>query len=525
MGERQSGTATTGLATTALALAIDPKAPQALYVQIYRQIRDMILDGRIPAGAPLPSTRALVRDLGVSRTTLLQAFDQLRGEGLVEGAVGSGTYAAQVPTRTQAGASAGAPTPTEDAAPARDLARRAHRLGPTAPMRRATARPFAPGTPEIAKFPFAHWSRLTARFWRSPPPEMLLGGAAAGYEPLRRAIAGHLRQVRGLACEADQVIVTTGTREAIELLVRALVDPGDAVWVEEPGYAPVRNALALADARPVPVPVTAGGIDIAAARHRCPSAAMAVVTPSRQYPLGITMTLATRLALLDWARTAGAWVVEDDYDSEFRYTGLPIPPLQSLDATGRVLYLGSFSKVLFPTLRLGYIVAPPSLADALLRTRAAFGEAPSIAAQPVLAAFMDEGHFAQHVRRMRRLYAERRRALLAAAETHWHGLLRVEPPDGGLHLIARLDGTLAARARTGRIVDREISQRAWDQGIAAPPLSAYASEPNEVPGDAQGLLVGFGGVPEEVIDDAAQRLAEVLAAPARLRGRRDRRMR
>ena len=329
---------------------------------------------------------------------------------------------------------------------------------------------------------------------------------------MRRAIAGHLRQVRGLACHADQVIVTTGTREAIELLVRALVDPGDAVWVEEPGYAPVRNALSLADARPVPVPVTADGIDVAAARRLCPSAGMAVVTPSRQYPLGITMALATRLALLDWARTADAWVVEDDYDSEFRYTGLPIPPLQSLDATGRVLYLGSFSKVLFPTLRLGYIVAPPGLVEALLRTRAAFGEAPSIAAQPVLAAFMDEGHFAQHVRRMRRLYADRRRALLTAADEHWRGLLTVEPPDGGLHLVARLAGPLAARAMDGEITDREISRRAWDRGIAAPPLSAYAANPNHVPGGAQGLLIGFGGVAEDVVDDAARRLGGVLQA-------------
>jgi GntR family transcriptional regulator/MocR family aminotransferase len=303
--------------------------------------------------------------------------------------------------------------------------------------------------------------------------------------------------------------VTSGAQQAVDLAARLLLDPGDRVWLEDPGYVGLRGPLVAAGAAPVPLPVDGEGLSVAAGRAADEGdgapARMAIVSPSHQYPLGVVTSLARRLELLGWAREAGAWILEDDYDSEFRYAGRPLAALQGLDAGGgRVVYLGSFSKVLFPSLRIGYLVVPPALVEPFRAARAALEDHPAATAQPALAAFIAEGHFAAHVRRMRTLYQARQQALLAAAERHLPGLLLLRADEAGMHLVADLAPELA-----GRLDDREASARARAAGLVAPPLSAYRFA--EVGDGRQGLLLGYAAVPEERMDEMARRLAAALA--------------
>jgi GntR family transcriptional regulator/MocR family aminotransferase len=365
----------------------------------------------------------------------------------------------------------------------------------------AEVRAFHPGLPETGQFPFDLWARLLARAWRRPQAALLTARAPAGLPALRRAIAGHLSSMRGIDCTAEQVVVTSSAREAVALVARSLLEPGDEVWIEDPGYPAVRHALAAGGLMPRGLAVDAEGLSLEAGLAQAPAARMAVVTPSRQYPLGITMTLGRRLALLDWARTAGAWIVEDDYDSEYRYAGRPLAALQSLDEAGRTIYLGSFSKVMFHKLRLGYLVLPPGLAEPLLSVREDSGAEPSIAAQPALAAFIDGGQFAQHIRRMRRLYAERQEALLRAIARHAGDLLAAERQEGGMHLVASLEPALAAR-----MDDRAAEARAAEAGLVAAALSAFYRETPP----RQGLLLGYAGAGPAELDRAMARLARAL---------------
>lgn len=339
-------------------------------------------------------------------------------------------------------------------------------------------------------------------------------GPAGGDPALRRAIAEHLRRARGLACELEQVLVTNGAQHALDLVARVLLDPGARAWVEDPGYPGLRGALTAATAETVPVPLDGDGLSVAEGRRIAPDARLAVVAPSHAYPLGTVMSLGRRLELLDWAAEAGAWIVEDDYDSDFRYAGRPLAALASLDrgtarGGGRTIYLGTFSKILFPGLRLGYLVVPADLAEPLARARRALDDHPSTVVQPALAAFLEEGHFAQHLRRMRRLYAARQEALLAAGRRHLDGLLELAPDAAGMHLVAGLAPALAARAD-----DRACAEAAAAAGIAAPPLSAYHLGPP----DRQGLLLGYAAVPEAEIDSAAAGLAQALDALVAAKG-------
>jgi GntR family transcriptional regulator/MocR family aminotransferase len=484
-----------------LALHVDRGLRVPLHRQLYDQVRDVILSGRLSPGARLPSARALTGELGVSRNTVITAFDQLLSEGYIEGRTGSGTYVSNVlPDALLA-----ARDPVA-AAPARGgrakLSRRGRRLAGALIERRRSYQAFAPGFPELDHFPFDVWGRLLAKWWRRPDRALLRDGAPAGYRPLRQAIADHLAAFRAVRCDADQVIVVSGTQQAITLVAQLLFDEGARAWVEEPGYPGLRAALTASGLTPAAVPVDAEGIDVAAGEALAPEVRLACVAPSQQYPLGVTMSLARRLRLLEWAPRAGAWILEDDYDSEYRYAGRPLAALQGLDRDGRVIYVGSFSKVMFPSLRIGYLVVPPDLAGAFARARSALDSYPSALAQPALAEFMAEGHFAAHVRRMRALYAARLDALQAAAGRNFGGLLSVPDSDAGMQVAAELTPELAAR-----MSDREASARAAGAGVVATPLSAYFSgAPTR-----QGLLLGYAAVPEGEIDHAAATLARALA--------------
>jgi GntR family transcriptional regulator/MocR family aminotransferase len=492
-----------------LSLAIRPVARGALARQVYQALRDAILDGRLGAGDRLPASRVLAGDLGVSRNTTLSAIDQLVSEGYLETRRGSGCYvAASLPDArpspprrpyVETDVEERSPMPVRLSARGRALSQvrgsSSRRGGKWFPC-------FVPGMTDCSDFPFALWARLLARSWRRPDSSLVFSGDPAGHPDLRRAIADYLRQARGLHCEADQVLVLSGIRQAVDLTCRLLLDPGDAVWLENPCYPGVRAAIAAAAVRLVHVPVDDEGMMVETGMRRAPKARLACVAPSHQYPLGAVLSLQRRLQLLAWAREAKAWILEDDYDSEFRYQGRPLAPLQSLDADGRVIYVGSLSKILFPALRVAYLVAPKSLVEPFRHARAAIDEHPPTTVQPALAAFFAEGHLGAHVRRQRKRYAERQEKLLALAKRDLEGLLAVAPDPAGLHLVARLVGPLAGRD------DAAVSRALMEAGIVAPALSGYCVGP----GSESGLMLGYAALPDSMMEPAIRRMAEVLSA-------------
>jgi GntR family transcriptional regulator/MocR family aminotransferase len=491
-----------------LDLDIDSAAPSPLHRQLYEGLRKAILVGRLAPRSRLPSSRALAVELGLSRNTVLSAFEQLASEGYLEARLGSGSHVAAILPDTPPSATARRPPPHRPAlvgkASATGMARLSARgLALTAISAHAARGDgaFAPALPDLDLFPFDLWSRLLAKSWRRPSAAMAWGRDAAGHLPLRAAIADYLRRVRAVRCEPEQVVILSGIRQAVDLTVRLLLDAGDSVWLEEPGYAGVREVLRAAGAKLVPVPVDREGLSVRAGARKAPDAKLACVAPSHQYPLGTVMSLGRRLELLAWARSAGAWIIEDDYDSEFRYAGRPLAALQGLDEDGRVIYVGSFSKVLFSSLRLGYLVAPPALIDGFTAARSTLDDHAAMTAQPALAAFIAEGHFAAHIRRARKLYAARQAALLAAADRHLQGLLELAPATAGMHLLAGLSPRLAAR-----MDDRTAAARAAAHGITVAPLSAFHMTPPR----RQGLLLGYAGVAETAIEPAVIRLAAAL---------------
>lgn len=480
------------------ALSLDPEAATPLYRQLYFAIRDAILAGRLHPGIRLPSTRTLARDLGLSRNTVVTAYEQLLTEGYLDGRVGAGSFVSEVlPEALLHARRTPQIPPPAAAAPAR-LSRRGTALARLQPSHGAPPKPFSLGLPELATFPFDDWGRLLARRWRHPPRDFLVGVDPAGYRPLREALAQYLGAARAVACDPDQILIVSGAQQALDLAARALIDPGDTVWVEEPGYSGTWNALQAAGAHLTPVPVDENGIDIAAGRRLAPDARLICVSPSHQYPLGITMSLRRRLELLDWARAADAYVLEDDYDSEYRYAGRPLAAMQGLDEHGRIIYIGSFSKVMFPGLRIGYLVAPDTLVEPLRAIRSLVDSHPSSIAQAALCDFIAEGFLSSHIRRMRALYAERQEALLDAIGASLDGRLDIAPDEAGMHLV----GYLPDDAN-----DAALSQRAAARDVVVPPLSAFYRGESK----RKGLLIGYAGVPERDIRRAATRLASAFA--------------
>ncbi len=495
--------------TPLLALAIERGTDEPAYRQIYEQIRLAILAGRLRPGTRLPSSRGLAAELGVSRNTVLTAFDMLGQEGYTEGGVGSGTrVSAVLPDELLSARGAVAPSLFEASARAPAAPRisgLAARLDRMRQRSRTDQRAFRPGLPEVEQFPWTVWGRLAGRLWRHPPRQGVGGGALAGDKALRDVIATYVAAVRGVNCTGAQVMITSGAQQGLDLIARLLLEPGERVWMEDPGYAGMRGAFAAAGAEIVALPVDDDGIDVAAGRRLAPDARLAAVTPSHQYPTGVTMSLARRLDLLEWARTAGNWVLEDDYDSEYRYAGKPLSALQGLDDGGRVIYVGTFSKVLFPGLRLGYAILPETLVAPFLAMRSVLDDAPALALQPVLAEFIADGHFAAHVRRTRALYAERQSYFLDAIGRLAEGVLHARADEAGMHLVVGLD------ARLG-LTDREAAARADAAGISAPALSSYyAAEP--APDDTnQGLVLGYTGFTAREVDAGLTRLVAALKA-------------
>jgi GntR family transcriptional regulator/MocR family aminotransferase len=486
------------------AVALDPASKLPMHRQLYEALRAAVLSRDLPAGARLSSTREMSASLGVSRNTVMTAFEQLLAEGYLEGRVGSGTFVTKtLPDDVLRARDATAAPSRTPASGARRLSSRGATLValPATVSGPGTSLAFRTGLPALDAFPFEVWSRYVARRWRRASHDLLGYADSAGHAPLREAIAQHLAHARGVRCEAAQVVIVSGSQQALDLSARLLLEPGDEVWMEEPGYHGARAALAGAGARLVHVPVDGEGIDVAAGLACAPRAALAYVSPSHQYPLGVTMSLTRRLALLDWARTVGAWILEDDYDSEYRYTVRPLAALQGLDTDGRVIYMGTFSKVMLPSLRLGYLVLPPDLVDVFTRARAvADRHSPSVE-QAALSDFILDGELDRHIRRMRMLYASRQHALVDAAAAELGGLLDVKPSPTGMHLV----GTLASGTD-----DVALSQRASALRVEAPALSLYYARPTS----ATGLVLGYAAVPEDEMRPAARRLAAAFAAPA-----------
>lgn len=465
---------------------------------VFDRLQRAILSGTLPPGARLPPSRHLAEQLGVARQTVVIAYERLAAEGYVRARVGSGTFVAtDLPDA--------APPPAR-VPPSRSgvLSRRGAMLAaiPSTAGQSVGARPpgllLAPGLPAADLFPTAAWASCAARVLRTMPTELTSYPALQGLPALRREIAGHLAATRGLLTDPERIMVTAGTQQGLRITAELLLDPGDPVWVEDPGYIAGRGALLAAGAALVAVPSDGEGLDVAAGIRLAPAARLALVAPSHATPLGGALPIGRRLALLDWAARAESWVLEDDCDSEFRWEGRPLPPLATLDRAGRVIYCGTFSKNMAPGLRLGFAVVPESLVDAFKGTRALTDRGPSSLTQAVLAEFMAQGRLAPHIRRMRTEYAARRGALLAALARYCPAVEALAAP-GGLHLVVRL----AETADEAAIVH---AARARDLGVA--PLGAYFSGTARL----RGLVIGFAGTPVAMAGEAARRLARAIAA-------------
>jgi GntR family transcriptional regulator / MocR family aminotransferase len=495
-----------------LAARLDRADAEPVYRQTLRLMQQAILTGQLPPGTKLPSSRTLAEDLGIARNTVLHVYDQLTAEGYVISTTGSGTYVAD--TRPDAAAMNGRNKPTGVSAdeheetvpepPKRDLGElstRGRRLIDQAGVSAKQWGAFMPGVPDVAEFPARTWSRLQARLWKEANPDLLTYAPGGGYRPLRRALSDYLRVARSVNCTPDQIIITTGIHQSIDLAVRLLTDVGDRAWVEEPCYWGARSVLQSSGITLVPVPVDDEGLNPREQDLQQPPR-LALVTPSHQYPLGMVMSLARRRTLLEYARQHNVWIIEDDYDSEFRYGSRPLASLQGLDDAGRVIYVGSLGKMLFPGLRIGYMIAPEHLVDTFRTGVAELYREGQLMQQAVMTDFIMDGHLTSHVRRMRALYGERRQILIDAITARFGNELPVMGDEAGLHLVLGLPD---------HANDRAVTAAAYDAGVIVRPLAAYYS--SETPA-RRGLLLGYACVAHEKIGPAFDTLARVIEQTA-----------
>lgn len=477
--------------------ALDRHDTQPLQDQLVDLLRQAVVRGELQPGDRLPPTRHIARELAVSRNTVMHAYDRLTADGYLEANRGAGTFVARdLPSATLGGHN------NVHAAPARAVARRGRRI---AGMRRAEVRadrPLTPGVPPKDAFPFDKWARHTRRFLRERPTALVGYSDPQGEQDLRRAVSGYLRRHRGVVCDPAQVIIVPGSQAAVDTAARVLLDPGDAVWVEEPGYGIGRSALTAADAHVVPVPVDRDGLDVTTARARSPEARMAYVTPAHQYPTGAVLSRNRRLQLLDWARTADAWIFEDDYDGEFNYLSRSLKPLYALADDARVIYTGTLSKLLAPGLRIGYVVVPGDLVDVFSAARSLIDRHMPIPQQLIAASFIGGGHLAAQARDLRTLYRSRWQAVMAAVHLTCGDVLELDDLGAGLHTLARF--------RDPEIDDRAVAEGAWRRGLGPQPLSDYYLD---TPHQA-GLVLGFANVPCDHAETHIHQLRQAIdAAP------------
>ncbi|MFO1328163.1 MAG: PLP-dependent aminotransferase family protein [Rubrivivax sp.] len=482
-----------------LSIRIDHDAPRSVSSQLHIALRELVVSGAMPAGERLPASRTLARELGVSRTTVIEAYDRLTAEGLIESRVGAGAFVCAVPGAPAPAARAPVAGGVSAAGPTRLSAAMTQALPRLADRSRlpSAARAFTTALPAFDAFPMALWARLAARHWRSARNDVMGYGEPLGHAPLRQAIALHLRANRGIACDAQQVFIVGGAQQAFHLVATMLLDPGDRVWFENPGAIGARNTLVAAGAELVPVPLDDQGLRVDEGLRLASDFRLAFVTPSHQQPLGTVMSLPRRLALLQAARDRDAWIIEDDYDGEFAFGGPPLPTLKSVDDGGRVIYVGTFSKCLFPSLRLGYLLLPPALVEPFAAVMSRLMHGVPTHGQAVTAAFIDEGHFAAHLRRMRRLYAERHDALCHWARARLAGALDIVPGASGLHTIGHLN---AGHDEAQVVRDALVRQ------VVVSGLARYAIAPTP----ERALVLGFGGVTPLQIERGVETLAAVL---------------
>ncbi|WP_322031029.1 PLP-dependent aminotransferase family protein [Paraburkholderia sp. J76] len=530
-----------------LAQRLDRGSAQPVYRQLHKLLQHAILSRELPAGARVPSSRLLAAELGIARNTVTQVYEQLVLEGYVTSATGRGTFVADTspdeivgateigslqtrktidvsgavlsapevatnspaadPTRAHAAMAPEASTasgPENIAAShtqrpaARALSVRGTRLIGSAGVSKRQGGAFMPGVPDVSRFPARVWTRLHNKYWRSLRPDLLTYAPGGGLALLRHVLADYLRTSRSVRCSPEQIIITTGIHQSIDLAVRLLSDPGDTIWTEDPCYWGVRSVLHVSGLNTRPVAVDSEGLNPSAADFAAPPPRLMLVTPSHQYPLGMVMSLARRRMLLEYARQHQCWIIEDDYDSEFRYGSRPLASLQGLDTAGQVIYVGSFGKTLFPGLRVGYLVAPQALAESFATASAELYREGQLLQQAVLAEFIAEGHFTSHIRKMRALYGQRRQVLLDAVSRRYGDALPAMGGDAGLHVVMQLpDGS----------DDRAVAEAALARNIVVRPLSGYYSSRERA---NPGLLIGYACVPDEEIAPAFDTLAEAI---------------
>jgi GntR family transcriptional regulator / MocR family aminotransferase len=482
------------------AVAVERDGATPIFRQVYLQMRGAILGRRLAPGAKLPSTRALAAELGIARSSVIAAYEQLLAEGYLSGRVGSGTYiSADLPEpveRQRAGRK-----PSAGAAPT--LSSQARAFAALAAFAvEDEDRPFTNARVLIDTRTIEVWRKLSQELFRGFDPIHRGYADARGLIALRRGICDYLGAARGVRAAAEQIIITSGTQHAIDIATRVLLSPGDEVWVEDPGYPMTRRALAAFGIALRPVAVDAQGLNVRAGLRAAPKARAAFITPSHQYPLGIMLAMNRRLELLAWARENGGWIVEDDYHSEYRYAGRPLAALQGLDEAERVIYVGTFNKVLFPGLRLGYIVVPPALVPSFAGARFLLDRQAPTLPQILVAEFMRQGYFAAHIRRMRLLYRDQRDLVVGELQRRLGARISVTAPEQGMHLVAYLGDGLSDVALEAALRERGVVVRALSRMyLKAPPR--------------QGFLLGFTGFPRQVIAPALARLARVVAAAKR----------
>lgn len=483
---------------TALDLVVGPPAPGTdLFQWLYDELRSAILDGRLKRGMRVPSTRELARHYGVSRGTVVTAFEQLHSEGYLEGKVGAGTYVNTLlpedllqPKRSPVRVAGARKSPYL-------LSEYAQRLVGAPDARIQPARAFRAAEPALDAFPLSLWAQIASRRLRRATRTLLADVNPKGYWPLRQAVSDYLGTARGVRCTADQVIIVAGIQQGLDLTARLVLGPGNPVWVEDPCFFAVPAIFKALAAKIISVPVDRYGLNVKEGQRRCDRAKLAYVTPAHQFPLGATMPLDRRLALLDWARRAGGLIFEDDYDSEYRYSGRPIPALQGLDQSGSVIFAGSFSKVLFPSLRLGYLVVPAGLVDKFAAARFVMDRHSSVIDQAILCDFITEGHFGRHIRRMRELYASRLALLRESVQRKLAGLLHIPETEAGVQTVGWLAEGLCAE---------RVAKAVAAHNVEVIPINRFAIRV----ATPEGLLLGFGAVDAHEILRGVDHLAAVL---------------